>query len=83
MAGCQFFSFPTAEESAEFGITMDSDPNLVLGCDAPQGDGPLFFFVPVPGGAVRVPVCAKHGERLAYLYGPDGGGTSEPARGRA
>lgn len=73
MNGCQFFSFPTAEESAELGITLDSDPGLVLGCEAPQGDGPLFFFVPVPGGAVRVPVCAMHGERLAYLYGGQGG----------
>jgi hypothetical protein len=76
---CQFFSFPTAEESAAFGITTGSDPNFVLGCEAPQGDGPLFFFVPVPGGAVRVPVCAKHGERLAYLYGAKGGGDGPPA----
>lgn len=79
MGDCQFFSFPTAGESARLGITMDSDPNLVLGCEAPQGDGPLFFFVPVPGGAVRVPVCAKHGERLTFLYGGQGG-TGEQAQ---
>jgi hypothetical protein len=74
MGSCQFFSFPTAGESAAFGLDTDANPDLVLGCDAPQGDGPLFFLVPVTGGAVRVPVCAKHGERLAYLYGSEGGG---------
>ena len=77
---CQFFSFPAAEESAAFGITTGADPDIVLGCGNPQGDGPLFFFVPVTGGAVRVPVCAMHGERLAYLYGPDGGGTGTQAQ---
>jgi hypothetical protein len=75
MGDCQFFAFPTAEESARLGITMDTDPNLVLGCGNPQGGGPLFFFVPVPGGAVRVPVCAEHGEHLSRLYGSEGGGT--------
>jgi len=71
MGDCQFYASPTAEEVSQLGI---SDPDVVLGCDAPQGDGPLFFFVPVTGGAVRVPVCAMHGERLAYLYGSKGGG---------
>jgi hypothetical protein len=70
MGDCQFYSTPTAEEAAQFGV---NDPDIVLDCGNPQGDGPLFFFVPVPGGAVRVPVCAMHGERLAYLYGPEGG----------
>lgn len=50
------------------------DLKVVFECGKPQGDGPLFFFVPVPGGAVRVPVCTEHGGYLARLYGSKGGG---------
>lgn len=77
MGDCQFFAFPAVEERAAFGITSGSDPDLVLGCGKPQGDGPLFFFVPVPGGAVRVPVCTEHGGYLARLYSGGGAGHGE------
>lgn len=66
---CQFFNGSTPEEAALPRIEQTSAPGLVFGCGNPQGDGPLFFFVPVPGGAVRVPVCTEHAERLAQLYG--------------
>jgi hypothetical protein len=68
MNDCQFYGSPTAEEISQLGI---NDPDIVLDCGKPQGDGPLFFFVPVTGGAVRVPVCAEHGEHLARLYSKD------------
>lgn len=73
MSDCQFFAFPTAAEAAEMGI---SATGMVFGCGRPQGDGPLFFFVPVEGGAVRVPVCEEHCGHLKRLYGRkgDGGG---------
>jgi hypothetical protein len=35
------------------------------------GEGPLFFFVPVAGGAVRVPVCEEHCEVLRRQFAED------------
>ena len=66
MSLCQFFLTPSEQEQATFKI---NDPDIVFGCENEQGDGPLFFFVPVDGGAVRVGVCPKHGAHLERLYG--------------
>lgn len=56
---CQFF-----EASGE--------GDIVLGCPNPVGEGPLFFFVPLPdGNAVRVPVCEQHAEWLREKVGRD------------
>lgn len=63
---CQFYETPTAEQVALFKI---SDPEIVLGCKRKAGDGPLHFFVPVPGGAVRVRVCAQHAAALQQHFG--------------
>ena len=63
---CQYFETPSDADRAELGLT---DPEVVLGCDEPQGEGPLFFFVPVHGGAVRVPVCRGHADLLAEHHG--------------
>lgn len=62
---CSFYTTPTEAERQQLGIT---DPAVVLGCDNPQGDGPLWFFVPVEGGAVRVAVCEQHAEHLRRRY---------------
>ena len=64
---CAFFAIPTGAEARRLKI---SDPDVVLGCRNRQGEGPLFFFVPVPGGAVRVGVCPEHAEWLARHFGP-------------
>jgi hypothetical protein len=59
---CGFFETPPqAPESDQ-----------VIQCPEPQGAGPLFFLVPVPGGAVRVPVCDKHGRVLAEWCAEEG-----------
>lgn len=65
---CAFYSTPTAEERAELGLPDDTD--VVLGCDAPQGEGPLFFYLPAEGGSVRVPVCVHHADHLSTHHGP-------------
>jgi hypothetical protein len=67
-SGCQFYATPTPEQAAMYKIT---DTEAVLGCENPVGgeSGGLRFFVPVAGGAVRVPVCEEHGELLSGLYG--------------
>jgi len=59
---CQYYETPTDEQIAELGI---NDPGVVLGCPEDQGPGPLYFFVPVHGGAVRVGVCPRHADLLA------------------
>lgn len=65
---CQFFRTPTEAERAELpGLPDDA----VLGCDDEQGPGPLYFFVPVRGGAVRVGVCPRHADLLAEHHGTD------------
>jgi hypothetical protein len=63
---CAFFATPGKSEAETFRIT---DPDIVLGCKNRQGDGPLFFYVPVQGGAVRVPVCPEHAEHLKRHHG--------------
>ncbi len=62
---CQYFETPTEAERARMG----APPDVVLGCEAEQGGGPLFFFVPVHGGAVRVGVCPRHADLLAAHHG--------------
>jgi hypothetical protein len=68
---CAFFNTPTPKQQRDLGIT---DPDIVLGCENRQGEGPLFFFVPVEGGAVRVGVCEEHARWLKQHHGlrPDG-----------
>jgi hypothetical protein len=70
-APCAFFDTPTEAQRARLKIT---DPDVVLGCENRQGEGPLYFFVPVEGGAVRVGVCTKHARWLRDHHGliPDG-----------
>lgn len=63
---CQFFREPSEAERERLKIT---DPEIVLGCKERQGQGPLFFFVPVKGGAVRVGVCPRHAEKLKRDHG--------------
>ena len=63
---CQYFASPTADETERLKI---KDPEIVLGCKNRQGEGPLFFFVPVHGGAVRVGVCKEHAELLKKHHG--------------
>lgn len=63
---CQYFETPSDAERAELGIT---DPDVVFDCGEPQGEGPLFFFVPVHGGAVRAGVCQRHADLLAGHHG--------------
>jgi hypothetical protein len=54
---CAYF-----EPDAEMPGIVSQDPH-----DA--GEGPLFFFVPVAGGAaVRVPVCVEHCEVLRSQF---------------
>lgn len=67
---CQYFGLPTDAERAKLGIT---DPDIVLGCKDHQGSGPLYFFVPVHGGAVRVGVCPHHAQLLEQHHGPGTG----------
>lgn len=43
---CAFFATPTEAQRERLKIT---DPDIVLGCEDRQGEGPLFFFVPVEG----------------------------------
>lgn len=63
---CQYFETPTSAELAKLpGLPDDA----VLGCKDRQGDGSLFFFVPVHGGAVRVGVCRRHADLLAAHHG--------------
>jgi len=72
MSVCQFYTTPTAEQAATYKV---ADPDVVLGCKDPVGgDGALHCFVPVPGGAVRVAVCDRHGDELARHYTPGGTG---------
>lgn len=65
---CGYYSTPTEEQRIELGLPDDTD--VVLGCDAPQGEGPLFFYVPAEGGAVRVPACVHHADHLSTHHGP-------------
>jgi hypothetical protein len=66
MPFCNFFTTPTEAERATLaGLPADA----VLGCGNLQGEGPLFFFVPVFGGAVRVGVCPHHADLLAAHHG--------------
>jgi hypothetical protein len=68
MPTCQFFKTPTrAERDTLPGLPDDG----VIGCGDEQGPGPLFFFVPVHGGAVRVGVCPRHAGLLAEHHGTD------------
>ena len=64
---CNYFHVPTERERADLRIPEDS--NVVLGCKNRQGDGPLFFFVPVVGGAARVGVCEEHAKLLKRHHG--------------
>lgn len=67
MSLCHYFATPTEVERAKLpGLPDDA----VLGCEDEQGQGPLFFFVPVHGGAVRVGVCPRHAALLAKHHGP-------------
>jgi hypothetical protein len=61
---CQFFETPPPGHWAS-----RIDPDGVIGCERRQGEGPLYFFVPVEGGAVRVGVCPEHAGYLERLYG--------------
>lgn len=64
-------SQPTCEYFSP--IHDSSDNKLVLGCDQPAGDGPLYLFVPVGlSAAVRVPVCERHAKLLADQTAPWG-----------
>ena len=63
---CGYFAEPTAAERARL---PGMPPGTVLGCGDEQGEGPLFFFVPVHGGAVRVGVCRRHADLLAKYHG--------------
>ena len=67
---CQYFSTPTDEERVKLPGLPDG---AVLGCKDEQGGGPLSFFVPVHGGAVRVGVCPRHADLLAAHYGTEAG----------
>lgn len=44
------------------GFQEEDNPGstLVFACTEPLDDGRLYFYVTVPGGAVKVPVCDKH-----------------------
>ena len=64
---CQFFETPTAEQRAASPWMTDE---TVIGCGDEQDEGPLFFFVPVHGGAVRAGVCRRHADLLAEHHGP-------------
>jgi len=64
MSLCGFYEPPSGDERD----LLEIDPDLVLGCLKEIGDGPLFFFVPVKCGAVRVPVCQQHADYLDGLY---------------
>ena len=64
---CQFFDTP-ATSGRNVGLALPD--GHVIGCDNEQGQGPLYFFVPVHGGAVRVGVCPRHAELLAKHHGP-------------
>ena len=80
---CAFFETPTEAQRRQLKI---GDPEIVLGCKGRQGEGPLYFFVPVEGGAVRVGVCPKHARWLEEHHHlvPDGhprpGGPGRPER---
>jgi hypothetical protein len=63
---CNYFASPTDRERDLLKIT---DPEIVIGCKNRQGDGPLFFFVPVHGGAVRAGVCPEHAALLKQHHG--------------
>ena len=63
---CAFYATPTAEIRQELGLADDTDE--VLGCEHPQGEGPLYYFVPVEGGAVRVRVCVHHADLLSTYH---------------
>lgn len=65
MPRCQYFGTPSKAERDELGASDD----VVFGCEDEQGPGPLFFFVPVHGGAVRVGVCRRHADLLAKYHG--------------
>ena len=68
MLTCQFYATPTkAWRDARPWFPDDG----VVGCEEEQGPGPLFFFVPVHGGAVRVPVCRRHADLLAKHHGSE------------
>ena len=68
MPTCQFYATPTkAWREAHPWLSDDG----VIGCEAEQGPGPLYFFVPVHGGAVRVGVCPRHADLLAKHHGAD------------
>jgi len=66
---CQFFYTPSGAERERLKI---ADPEIVLGCKDRQGEGPLYFFMPVHGGAVRVAVCPRHAEYLKRWHGTTG-----------
>lgn len=68
---CQFYTTPPPDEAA----SLHLDADAVFGCMKEQGDGPLWFFVPVQGGAVRAAVCAEHGDLLDRIYNPPGEAT--------
>jgi hypothetical protein len=72
---CQFYEAPGPDHPLLTGTGQGgADEGVVFGCQEPQDEdpngGPLFFLVPVTGGAVRVPVCRRHGDYLARLYEP-------------
>jgi hypothetical protein len=61
MSGLPWCAYFDPDPDAGNGI-VSQDPH-----DA--GDGPLYFYVPVAGGAaVRVPVCKKHAEVLRRQF---------------
>lgn len=75
---CSYYSTPTAEQRAELGLPDDTD--VVFRCDAPQGEGPLFFYVPVAGGAVRAGVCVHHADHLSQHHAATGAADPEGSR---
>lgn len=49
-------------------LAATADPLLWDGCDRRAGPGPEYFVVPVPGGSLRAPICARHGKLLTDAY---------------
>jgi hypothetical protein len=64
---CNFYRDPTEAERTE----MQIPDGVTIGCENTQAEGPLYFYVPVEGGAVRVGVCQEHCDWLMLHHGID------------